>query len=74
VARYEPHLALFAEGDGLAAIRRLVAAPVGFLAVEHGDGQAEAVEALARAAGFGTVDRVRDLAGIERVVVARRAR
>jgi release factor glutamine methyltransferase len=71
VARYEPHVALFAQ-DGLAVIRRLVALPVGFLALEHGEGQAGAVEALLRAAGFAQVERVRDLAGIERVAVARR--
>ena len=38
-----------------------------FLALEHGEGQADAIEALARAAGFGEVERIRDLAGIERV-------
>ncbi len=72
VARFEPHLALFAADDGLAVIRRLVVAPVAFLALEHGDGQADAVEALAREAGFGEVERVCDLAGIERVIIARR--
>jgi release factor glutamine methyltransferase len=73
VGRWEPPLALFGELDGLAVIRRLVAetkAP--FLALEHGEGQADAIEALARAAGFGEIERVRDLAGIERVLVARR--
>ena len=43
-----------------------------FLALEHGQGQADAIEELARAAGFTSVERVRDLAGIERVLVARR--
>ena len=69
VARYEPPLALFGDVDGLAVIRRLVArrrAP--FLALEHGEGQADAIEALARAAGFAEMERIRDLAGIERVV------
>jgi len=69
VARYEPHGALFA-GDGLDVLRRLFVAP--FVAVEHGAGQADAVESLARDAGFEDVVRVRDLAGIERVLVARR--
>jgi release factor glutamine methyltransferase len=71
VARYEPHVALFAD-DGLSVIRRLVSASVDFLAVEHGEGQAAAVEALMRDAGFASVEHVRDLAGIERVAVARR--
>jgi len=73
IARYEPPLALFGDGDGLAVIRALirdVRAP--FLALEHGEGQADAIEALAREAGFGEVERIRDLAGIERVLVARR--
>ena len=67
VARFEPHGALFAGADGLDVIRRLVALDVPFLALEHGQGQADAVEALAREAGFTQVERVRDLAGIERV-------
>lgn len=72
VALFEPHGALFAGEDGLDVIRRLAAAPVGFLALEHGMGQADAVEALLRGAGLTDVARVRDLAGIERVAVARR--
>ena len=54
VGRYEPPLALFGDIDGLAVIRQLVRdvrAP--FLALEHGEGQADAIETLARAAGFG---------------------
>jgi release factor glutamine methyltransferase len=72
VARYEPHEAVFAGADALAVVRRLVTAPVAFMALEIGAGQADAVEALMRAAGFGAVERVRDLAGIERVMVGRR--
>jgi release factor glutamine methyltransferase len=72
VARYEPAGALYAGADGLDVIRRLVALDVPFLALEHGAGQADAVDALARAAGFTSVERIRDLAGIERVAVARR--
>ena len=74
IARYEPPLALFGDGDGLAVIRALirdVRAP--FLALEHGEGQAGAIEQLARAEGFERFERVRDLAGIERVLVAHRA-
>jgi methylase of polypeptide subunit release factors len=55
-------------------VRRLVsqaaAREVGFLAVEVGAGQAGAVEALARGAGFARTARRADLAAIERVVVA----
>jgi release factor glutamine methyltransferase len=70
---YEPPLALFGEIDGLGVIRRLVRdARAPFVALEHGEGQADAIETLVREAGFGEVERVRDLAGIERVLVARR--
>ena len=74
VGRFEPPGALFAGADGLDVIRRLAEAPVNFLAVEHGHEQADAVEALLREAGFTDVARVRDLAGIERVAIARRSR
>jgi release factor glutamine methyltransferase len=71
---HEPREALVAGPDGLDVVRRLVerAAGVATLAVEVGEGQADAVAALAREAGFTTVAKRRDLAGIERVVVARR--
>src|SRR4051812_33926952 len=69
VARYEPRVAVFASDDGLAVIRRLVTAPVAFLALEMAGYQGDAVESLLRAAGFPEVERVRDLAGIERVMV-----
>ena len=76
VARHEPAVALFAGDDGLDVLRRLAreagASQARFAAVEVGAGQAEAVEALLRAAGFVRVERHRDLAGIERVVVGRR--
>jgi release factor glutamine methyltransferase len=73
ITQYEPALALYGDVDGLAVIRLLVkdvSAP--FLAIEHGEGQADAIETLVRAAGFTSVERARDLAGIERVLVARR--
>jgi release factor glutamine methyltransferase len=72
VARYEPRVAVFAAGDGLAVIGRLVTAPVAFMALEMAGHQGDAVESLLRAAGFASVERVRDLAGIERVMVGRR--
>jgi release factor glutamine methyltransferase len=61
VKRYEPKLALYAGSDGLDAIRRLIPASRGVL-VPGG--------ALAEA-GFGGVERHRDLAGHERIVVGR---
>jgi release factor glutamine methyltransferase len=45
---------------------------VGALAVEVGEGQAAAVGALMREAGFAAIEARRDLAGIERVVVGER--
>ena len=76
VARHEPHGALFAGGDGLDVIRRLFARAgelgVPLVAVEHGMGQAEAVARIAEMNGFATTEHMADLAGIDRVVVARR--
>ncbi len=74
IAQHEPPGALFAGADGLDVIRRLVerAATATTLAVEVGAGQADAVARLAREVGFTTVATRPDLAGIDRVVVARR--
>jgi len=71
--RREPDIALYGGADGFAILRPLVAAARGaaLLAVEVGEGQAPAVAALAREAGFAHTQTRRDLAGIERVVVAR---
>ena len=44
-----------------------------FLAVEHGHDQADTVVGLFEASGFADVRSLRDLAGIRRVVVGRRA-
>lgn len=71
--RFEPVAALAAGGDGLADLRRLVAAaprhlaPGGALLLEHGHDQAEAVRALLAAAGFIRPRSWNDLAGIARV-------
>jgi release factor glutamine methyltransferase len=74
VARHEPRLALDGGEDGLDLIRRLIsgAASVPLLALEVGAGQSSAVSLLLGAAGFESVDRRPDLAGIDRVIVGRR--
>jgi release factor glutamine methyltransferase len=79
ILRHEPQDALFAGNDGLETIRRLIAQlaerdRIRLAALEVGAGQAEAVTDLLRDAGFPAVRTERDLAGIERVVVAERRR
>lgn len=74
VARYEPAEALYGGPDGLDVIRRLVemaGGAVPLIALEVGLGQADAVSEMLVAAGFCEVERRRDLAGIERVVIGR---
>ncbi|MEO3427213.1 peptide chain release factor N(5)-glutamine methyltransferase [Pelagibius sp. CAU 1746] len=76
VAGYDPAAALDGGADGLAAYRSLipaaaaVLAPGGLLALEIGRGQAGAVEELLVAAGLKPLRRARDLAGIERCLLA----
>jgi release factor glutamine methyltransferase len=75
ITGYEPAAALYAGADGLDAIRGLVGMLGGVVvaALEIGDDeQAEPVSLLLRGAAFGSVELLRDLAGHERVVVARR--
>jgi release factor glutamine methyltransferase len=74
IVRHEPHGALFGGPDGLDVVRRLAvaAAAAPLVALEIGEGQAAAVAALLRDAGFAETETRRDLAGIERVVVGRR--
>jgi release factor glutamine methyltransferase len=79
IVRHEPAGALFAGSDGLSCIRMLLEQlaklpDVHFLAMEVGAGQAAAVAALTRAAGFDAIRFERDLARIQRVVVAERHR
>ena len=71
---YEPPCALFPGADGLEVVRRLVesAAQVPFLALEVGFDQGMAVARLLEDAGFVRVERLRDLAGHERVIVGHR--
>lgn len=77
ILRHEPAQALFAGDDGLATIRALLdqvarRGRLRWIGLEIGAGQADAVERIARSAGFTGVERLADLAGIERVVVAQR--
>ncbi|MEX5745669.1 peptide chain release factor N(5)-glutamine methyltransferase [Massilia sp. X63] len=71
--RFEPSGALTDHADGLSALRIIVDGapahlePGGWLLLEHGYDQAEAVRALLAARGFVEVQSWRDLAGIERV-------
>ena len=77
VADWEPTAALLAGADGLSDLRRIIAgapswlAPGGTLVVEMGETQADAVSALAAAAGFADVRVEPDLAGRPRALVAR---
>lgn len=79
VRAFEPTLALFAGADGLDVYRRLIPeartrlVPGGWLGLEIGYGQAEAIGALLRAAGFESIGCTADLQGIPRVAVGRRA-
>lgn len=76
--RFEPRAALAAGTDGLDDIGRIVAdarghlAPGALLLVEHGYDQAATVRQLMIDAAYEGVESVRDLAGIERVSLARR--
>ncbi len=71
--RFEPPGALTDYADGLSALRTIIeGAPAhldagGWLLLEHGYDQAEAVRALLDARGFLNVQSWRDLPGIERV-------
>ena len=75
--RFEPPTALSSGADGLDAIRRIVGdAPAhlasgGWLLLEHGWDQGEAVRALLQAAGFIDVETARDLEGRDRVTLGR---
>jgi release factor glutamine methyltransferase len=77
--RFEPMTALASGADGLADIRRIVANATrhlekgGWLLLEHGYDQAQAVRELLRGVGMAEVFSARDLAGIERVSGGRRS-
>jgi len=75
--RFEPRGALVCGGDGLDAIREIARAapahlqPGGWLLLEHGMGQDDAVRALLRQAGLEDISAWPDLAGIARVAGGR---
>ena len=76
--RHEPRTALTPGGDGLAALREIVAgapahlAPGGWLLLEHGFDQAAEVRALLGEAGLEAVETRPDLAGHPRATGGRR--
>jgi len=84
VTQWEPREALLAGPDGLDAYRALLGergsafsrypeeSSATAVALEVGEGQAEAVAELMAAAGFAALETRRDLAGIERVVLGER--
>jgi len=71
--RFEPHSALVADEDGLADIRQIIdqapeyLAAGGWLLLEHGWQQAEAVRDLLSARGFQAITTKSDLGGQDRV-------
>lgn len=75
--RFEPSSALVAGSDGLDDIRAIIQAapahllPGGWLLLEHGFDQAEAVRELLAAGGFVEVHSRRDLGGHERISLGR---
>jgi release factor glutamine methyltransferase len=78
VRLFEPGEALFGGADGLAVVRPLVAAaervlrPGGWLAIEIGAGQANAVSALVETPAWRRLELRQDLQGIPRVALAER--
>ncbi|WP_437270459.1 peptide chain release factor N(5)-glutamine methyltransferase [Stutzerimonas balearica] len=75
--RFEPPSALVAGADGLDDIRSIIGGaaqhllPGGWLLLEHGYDQGDAVRALLQGAGFVEVRSCRDLGGHERVSLGR---
>lgn len=75
VRDHEPRIALTSGPDGLDHVRRLVAQAaqrrVPQIAMEIGQGQAEATAGLLNSAGYSDVEVIEDLAGIGRVVAGK---
>lgn len=78
VVEYEPHMALFAQEEGLAFYRAIlfhadqILKEDGFLAFEIGYDQASAVKKMAQERGFQKIQVIRDYEGHDRVVLAQR--
>lgn len=78
--RFEPRHALTPGDDGLGALHAIILQavralrPGGWLLLEHGHDQADAVRAALAARGYSDVFTERDLAGLERISGARRPR
>ena len=77
--RFEPASALTDFADGLSHIRTLAAQaqgylkPGGWLLLEHGWNQGEAVRGILAEHGWQQVETLRDLAGLDRVSIGRKA-
>ena len=75
--RFEPESALVAGADGLDDIREIITGSAshlnagGWLMLEHGYDQAEAVRQLLQDAGFAQVESRKDLGGHERITLGR---
>ena len=75
--RFEPESALVAGTDGLDDIREIITGSAshlnagGWLMLEHGNDQAEAVRQLLQDAGFAQVESRKDLGGHERITLGR---
>ena len=71
---FEPELALFSEGNGVNYYSRISSeAPSvlnkhGYLIFEIGVNQSDIVSSFMKNSGFGNIEMIRDLAGIERVI------
>jgi release factor glutamine methyltransferase len=77
IRHWEPRSALDGGEDGLDLFREILPAspghlePGGLLVLEMGEGQAREIASIARASGLEPVSLVKDLAGLERVMVLR---
>lgn len=78
VSKYEPHLALDGGKDGLDFYRRILAEagsylnPAGWLLMEMGFQQGDDLRSMMESAGYEQIEVVRDLAGLNRVILGKR--